>query len=104
MIRMDEGVLHPHDPDDPREDAAKRAETERLTAKRDNARWFVIVGVAMLFAGSLLVQVAIGGVFMVGYGVVASMYWSRRLRRLKGDPWAYDPDLDGPDSLENRRP
>ena len=99
-----EGVLHPHDPNDPREEVAKRAETARLTSRRDNARWFAIVGVAMLFAGGLLVQIAIGGVFMVAYGVVTSMYWSWRLRRLKGDPWAYDPELDGPDGLENRRP
>lgn len=103
MTRMNEGVLHPHDPNDPREDVAKRAETERLTSKRDNARWAAVVGFAMLLAGGILYQIALGGLAMMAYGSVASMYWSRRLRKLKGDPWAYDPDLDGPDGLENRR-
>ena len=77
---------------------------ERLTTKRDNARWVAAVGVLMLFAGGILVQIALGGLAMMAYGAAASMYWSRRLRRLKGDPWAYDPELDGPGSLEQRRP
>jgi hypothetical protein len=83
-------------------DEAKREELERLTTKRDNARWVAGVGVLLLFAGGLLVQLALGGLVMMAYGSVASVYWSRRIRRIRGDPWAYDPDLDGPQSLERR--
>lgn len=71
-------------------------EEERLTAKRDNARWTGVVGFAMLFGGSLHYGIVLGGMFMAGYGASASIYWSWRLRKVKGDPWAYDPDLDGP--------
>ena len=73
-----------------------RAEEERLTAKRDNARWTGVVGFAMLFGGGLHYSIVLGGVCMAAYGAVASMYWSHRLRKVKGDPWAYDPELDGP--------
>ncbi len=77
--------------------AASRAETvARLTAKRDNARWSAVVGFGLLFAASFSTAFVLGGVAMIGYGAAASIYWSRRLHRLKGDPWAYDPDLDGP--------
>jgi hypothetical protein len=72
------------------------AELERLTTKRDNGRWLAVVGFAMLFLGGVAYQVALGGLLMLGYGVVVSVYWGARLRKLKGDPWAYDPDLDGP--------
>jgi hypothetical protein len=71
-------------------------EEERLTTKRDNARWTGVVGFAMLFAGGLHYGIVLGGVAMAAYGAAASIYWSLRLRKLKGDPWAYDPDLDGP--------
>jgi len=71
-------------------------EVERLTAKRDNARWTGVVGFAMLFGGGLHYSIVLGGMCMAAYGATASIYWSRRLRKVKGDPWAYDPDLDGP--------
>jgi hypothetical protein len=71
-------------------------EVERLTTKRDNARWTGVVGFAMLFGGGLHYSIVLGGMCMAAYGAVASIYWSRRLRKVKGDPWAYDPDLDGP--------
>lgn len=79
------------------------SEVERLTRRRDNARWSAVVGFAMLFAGGILYQIALGGLVMLAYGTAASMYWSRRIRRLKGDPWEYDPELDGPHSLERQR-
>lgn len=77
--------------------AASREETiARLTAKRDNARWSAVVGFGLLFAASFSTAFVLGGVAMIGYGAAASIYWSRRLHRLKGDPWQFDPDLDGP--------
>ena len=79
-------------------------DVERFTRKRDNARWAAVVGFGMLFAGGILYQIALGGLAMMAYGTVASVYWSRRIRRVKGDPWEYDPDLDGPNSLERRQP
>lgn len=84
--------------------SAQASEVERLTRRRDNARWAAVVGFGMLFAGGILYQVALGGLAMMAYGAAASVYWSRRIRRLKGDPWDYDPDLDGPNSLEKRQP
>jgi hypothetical protein len=71
-------------------------EEERLTRRRDNARWTAVVGFVMMLGGGFLAQLVFGGMMMLAYGAVASMYWSRRLSKLKGDPWAYDPDLDGP--------
>lgn len=84
-------------------DGRDRAEEDRLTAKRDNARWTGVVGFAMLFGGSLHYSIVLGGMLMAGYGAVASIYWSRRLRKAKGDPWAYDPDLDGPQAPDWKR-
>lgn len=78
------------------------AQIEALRTKRDNARWSAVMGFGLMFGVSFHAGFAIGGAAMVAYGVVASFYWGRRLRRLKGDPWAYDPDLDGPDSLERQ--
>lgn len=72
------------------------AEVARMTTRRDNARWTAAVGLLMLFAGRFYTPLVLGGMLMAGYGVLASFYWSRRIRSLKGDPWAYDPDLDGP--------
>jgi hypothetical protein len=89
-------------PSDP--DAARRAEEDRLRQRRDNARWTAAVGVLMLFLSSFSVALASGGVVMVLFGAGGSLYWSRRLRRLKGDPWAYDPELDGPRNDDWRRP
>ena len=75
---------------------APQAELDRLTARRDSARWTAVVGFGLMMAGGIIVQLALGGALMVAYGATASMYWSRRLRKAKGDPWAYDPELDGP--------
>ena len=80
-----------------------RAEEERLAAKRDNARWTGVVGFAMLFGGGIHYGIVLGGLLMAGYGAVASIYWGRRLRKAKGDPWAYDPDLDGPEAADWKR-
>lgn len=85
-------------------DGRDPAEEERLTAKRDSARWTAVVGFAMLFGGAIHYGIVLGGLLMAGYGAVASIYWSRRLRKAKGDPWAYDPDLDGPTAPDWKRP
>lgn len=83
------------DAGDPR-DAKRTAEIERLTSKRDNARWSAVVGFAMLFGAGFAAAFAIGGLLMIVYGAAASVYWSRRLTKVKGDPWQFDPELDGP--------
>jgi hypothetical protein len=91
-----------HDPGpapghDPRE-TARRAEADRLRARRDNARWSAVVGFALLFAASFSSAFLFGGVGMIVYGVTATILWSARLRKVEGDPWAYDAELDGPDA------
>jgi hypothetical protein len=81
-------------------EAAKRAEEDRLQARRDSARWTAVMGFLMMFLASFSVALATGGVVMVVAGTAGSIYWGRRLRRLKGDPWAYDPELDGPEAAD----
>jgi hypothetical protein len=93
------GVWLESPPSKPTKPEPDRQEIERLTTRRDNARWSAVVGFVMLFAAGFSTAFAIGGVLMIGYGTVASMYWSRRITKLKGDPWAYDPELDGPQGL-----
>jgi hypothetical protein len=73
---------------------------ERLRSRRDNARWSAVVGFGLLFAASVHTAFLLGGVVMIAYGATVSMYWSSRLRKLQGDPWDYDPDLDGPQAPE----
>lgn len=89
----------------PGRDEARRAQADRLRARRDSARWSAVVGFALLFAASFSSAFLFGGVAMILYGVGAAMVWSRQLRRLEGDPWAYDPELDGPDAPDwSKRP
>ncbi len=89
------GAWHAGGPTKPQEPQEQRSEEDRLTSRRDSGRWYAVIGFAMLFAAGFNAGFAIGGVLMIGYGVTASFYWSTKLRRLKGDPWAYDPELDG---------
>jgi hypothetical protein len=84
-------------------EAPPQEEVDRVTARRDNARWTAVVGFAMLFGGGLHYSIVLGGVAMAAYGATASIYWGRRLRKLKGDPWAYDPELDGPGAPDWKR-
>jgi hypothetical protein len=79
------------------------AELERLKGRRDAARWNAVMGFGLMFGAGFHAGFAIGGAAMTLYGVSAAFYWGRRLRKLKGDPWAYDPELDGPDSIELQR-
>ena len=89
---------------EPRDDGPNPEQVERLRERRDNARWSAAAGFAMLFAASFHIGFAIGGVLMVLYGVVAAFYWGRRLRQLQGDPWDFDPELDGPDAGQEKDP
>jgi hypothetical protein len=84
-------------------EAPPQEELDRVTSRRDNARWTAVVGFAMLFGGGLHYSIVLGGVAMAAYGAAASIYWGRRLHKLKGDPWAYDPDLDGPGAPDWKR-
>lgn len=87
---------------------ADPAVVERLQARRDGARWSAVVGFGLMFGASLYTGFLLGGAGMVLYGASASVYWSWRLRKTLGDPWDYDPELDGPQapgwSREGRPP
>ncbi|HLF16919.1 MAG TPA: hypothetical protein VI796_05780 [Candidatus Thermoplasmatota archaeon] len=87
------GVVHESTPyaARPEPDAA---ELDRLRSKRDNARWNIVVGAGLMFLGSFNVGFAVGGALMVLYGGGATLYWGGRYRKLKGDPWDPDPEID----------
>lgn len=78
------------------DDAQSRArhdeEMARLKKQRDHQIWNVVVGIALMFAGTLLWVLAVGGMFMVVFGAVSYFYWHRRVTRLD-DPWK-DPEID----------
>lgn len=78
--------------------ASREEQVERLRTRRDNARWSAVVGFALLFGASFSAAFVVGGVGMIAYGAIASVVWSTRLRKLQGDPWTYDPELDGPNA------
>ena len=67
-------------------------EEARARQRRDDARWYIVAGVGMMFAGSFSVYFAMGGVVMAVYGGVAYGYWSRRMRGAY-DAWK-DEELD----------
>ena len=66
---------------------------EKIQAKRDQGLWYVIVGIALLFAGNISNAFAIGGVLSIAYGVLTYARHAIRLARLREDPWK-DPELD----------
>ena len=80
--------------------ASREEQVARLRARRDNARWSAVVGFALLFGASFSSAFLVGGVGMIAYGATASVVWELRLRKLQGDPWSYDPELDGPEAPE----
>ncbi|MEA3189519.1 MAG: hypothetical protein QOD77_101 [Thermoplasmata archaeon] len=79
-------------------------ETARLQRRRDAALGAVAGGLGMIFLGSWNTSLAFGGVAMVLAGAPLALFWSARLRKARGDPWAYDPELDGPDPRKPREP
>ncbi len=64
----------------------------RLKKKRDDARWYIVAGIALLFAGSFSVYFAMGGVVMAVYGGATTFFYSWQLSRLD-DPWD-DEEID----------
>ncbi len=60
--------------------------------KRNDAVWYAVVGVAMLFMGSFHWGVAVGGVFMVFYGALQYLRWNAKAKAAY-DPWD-DPEID----------
>lgn len=69
-----------------------RREMERLRERRQDSVWYLVVGVALLFAAGFHWGAGVGGVLMVVYGGVRYMEASRRMRHLF-DPWD-DPEID----------
>jgi len=67
-------------------------QAQALRQKRDDARWYIIVGVALLFAGSINAYLAAGGAAMCLWGLGSYAYWGRRARSAY-DPWK-DRELD----------
>ena len=78
------------------EDAAggQDSDVERFRAKRDSARWNIVVGTGLLFLSGFHLGFALGGAVMVLYGAATTFYWGSRYRKAKGDPWDPDPEID----------
>jgi hypothetical protein len=74
----------------------------RLTRRRDGSRYTAATGVGMMFMAGWSWQIGVGGALMVLGGLASSAFWSARLRRIKGNPWDYDPEIDGPDPKKRR--
>lgn len=90
--KIGQGVIWEAPPSAEAEAVRIERELERLREKRDNARWYVVAGFGMLFAGSFSIYFAMGGVLMSAYGVWGYLYWSRRIKKVE-DPWD-DEDID----------
>ena len=80
----------------------KASRTAQWIKRRDAGRWNVVMGMGLLFVsgtlvnlGGLAVAVLAGAVLTTIYGIATWAFWGWRLHQLD-DPWAYDPDLDGP--------
>lgn len=67
-------------------------ESRELRRRRDDARWYVLVGTALLFAGAINAYLAAGGAAMCLWGFGSYAYWSHRIRS-SYDPWK-DEELD----------
>jgi hypothetical protein len=84
-------------------------DVERIRRNRDASRQWLILGVILLFVlgawanfgGEIASALVVGVMVLCGASILAWMYWGYRLRRLT-DPWAYDPDVDGPDPSVRR--
>ena len=90
---VDDSILYRQPPTEEARLQALDEEKAHLRQKRDDARWYVIIGVALMFAGSINAYFAAGGAVSVVYGAVATLYWGRRLKRIH-NPWEHDPELD----------
>lgn len=65
---------------------------EQFRKRRDDSRWYLVMGVGLMFAGAIHVALATGGAVMVLYGFGAYWYWGQRMKKLY-DPWK-DPELE----------
>lgn len=74
-----------------------KSDLDNAASKRKSSLGVVALGIGMLFLAGLSVWVAAIGVVIVVGGIASALTWSIRMKRLKGDAWDYDPDLDGPD-------
>ena len=72
-------------------------ELARIHRRRKSSLGVAALGLGLIFLGSLIWQLALAGVVLVVAGLLGAAYWSFRLRKIKGTPWDYDPELDGPD-------
>ncbi len=89
----------------PLADQQRIQELDELEAKyrkkRDDSRWYAVVGTMMMFAGGLSVAIGVGGGLMTLYGISSWGYWARRLGKVEEEQWDVlgieDPfdDLDG---------
>ena len=70
----------------------EEAELNRLRSRRDSGAWYAVVGTGMLFMAGFSTALAVGGVFMVLFGGLNYLYWSRRITK-HDDPWD-DPEMD----------
>lgn len=76
-------------------------EMDRLQNRRDDSKWYLVLGVGMMFAGGVSVAIAAGGALMVLYGFGAYLYWNHRMKRLY-DPWK-DEELEAWEEEEMQR-
>lgn len=76
----------------PWHDEGAERQMDEVRQKRTDAMWYLVVGVAMLFASGFHWGLAAGGVLMVGYGATRYAWYNRKLHALY-DPWD-DPEID----------
>ncbi len=74
------------------EEAEAMERAKAFEKRRDDAKWYIMMGVAMLFAGGLSAYLAAGGAAMCLWGLATYWYWGRRARGAY-DPWQ-DRELD----------
>ncbi len=63
------------------------ASVEKAKKKIDDARWTTVMGIIMMFAGQLMVAIAVGGALMTIYGGASWAYWAYKLRVLDDQEW-----------------
>ncbi len=67
----------------------------RYRQRRDNARWYAVMGTLMMFAGGINAGIAVGGGLMTLYGLIAWGVWARRLGKVEAEQWDA-LDIDDP--------
>lgn len=90
--KIGQGVIWEQPPSDEARQAAVDAKLEGLRKKRDDARWYIVAGIGLLFAGSFSIYFAMGGVFMAVYGTIVYFWMEWRIKQVD-DPWD-DEEID----------